>query len=67
MTTTLSDFLRHGEREQCLRLIHEGGAGWDEFVRDKARHLSKTDPGLHGNLPAEVEEAIKARSAETTS
>jgi hypothetical protein len=54
---------RNAMGEHCLRLIHEGGPGWDAYVRDKAKRLAKDDPTLHGGLPAEVEQAISARSA----
>jgi hypothetical protein len=57
---------RAAERERCLRLVHDGGPGWDEYVRHEARRLAKEDPSLHAQLPAEIEEAIRARSAHHT-
>jgi hypothetical protein len=42
----------------CLRLIRDGGRGWFDYVRDKAKRLAAEDPGLHADLPRAVEAAI---------
>lgn len=53
----------------CLRLIHEGGPGWFDFVTAKAKALARELPGVHGELPALVAQEIdraKARMREGT-
>lgn len=49
---------RNSEREHCLRLVREGGAGWHPYVLEKAERLVKEDPSLHGGLVQAVEAEI---------
>lgn len=54
---------RRLERDWCVQMVTEGGAGWDQYVLDRAEKLSKKDQFLHRDLPAAVRKAIDARKA----
>jgi hypothetical protein len=53
---------RASEIEHDVRLVTEGGPGWDQYVRDKVARLQKADPGLHPDLRDAVEHAIAERN-----
>ncbi len=51
------------ERDWCVQMVTQGGAGWDDYVRDRAAKLAAADPIVHRELPAAVRKAIDARKA----
>ena len=49
------------ERDWCVQLVTLGGAGWDDYVVERAKKLAAADPLVHRELPAAVRKAIDAR------
>jgi hypothetical protein len=49
---------RRNTEAWLLKLVREGGRGWHDYSRHKARQLAAEIPALFADLPAAVEAAI---------
>lgn len=63
MTYDLAEH-RRAVHDHLLHLVRDGGPGWDDFSRHRARECERDDQRLHEGLLAAVNEAIAQRDAE---
>lgn len=51
-------------RDNLLRVVRDGGPGWDTYAKSEAAKYTKEDPTLHEGLVEAVNETIRQRDAE---
>lgn len=55
---------RRAVRDHLIRLVRDGGVGWDDYASAESARYEKEDPKLHAGLRVAVKDAIAARDAE---
>lgn len=63
MTYDLAEH-RRSVHDHLLHLVRDGGPGWDDFARQRARECERDDPALHAGLLKAVNDGIAQRDAE---